>query len=52
MILDRYHLYQKCLEQRSRICQGKAANAQLLLRLYRRLWRGDVAAAIAVLEAY
>ena len=52
MILDWYHLYQKCLEQCSRICQGKAVKAQLLLRLERRLWRGDVAAAIAVLEAY
>ena len=32
-ILDWYHLYQNCLEQCSRICQGKAAKAQLLLRL-------------------
>jgi hypothetical protein len=52
MLLDWYHLQQKCTEQCSRICRGKQAKARLLLRLYRRLWRGDVAAAIAVLEAY
>jgi hypothetical protein len=51
MILDWHHLTQKCLELGSRICRGKLAKAQLLRRLYRRLWRGDVAGAIAVLEA-
>ena len=51
MILDCHHLKQKCLELGSRICRGKLAKAQLLRRLYRRLWRGDVAGAIAVLEA-
>ena len=51
MILDWHHLKQKCLELGSRICRGKLAKAQLLRRLYRRLWRGDVAGAIAVLEA-
>jgi hypothetical protein len=50
MILDWYHLRQKCLELSSRICRNKAAKAQLLQRLYRRLWRGDVPAAITVLE--
>lgn len=30
---------------------GKLAKAQLLCRLYRRLWGGDVQGAIAVLEA-
>ena len=48
----RYHLQQKCTEQCSRICRGKQAKAHLLVRLYRRLWRGDVAAAVAILEAY
>src|SRR5262245_3043408 len=43
---------QKCMDLCSRICRGKGAKAQLLLRLYRLLWRGDVAAAIKVLEAY
>jgi hypothetical protein len=52
MLLDWYHLHQKCTEQCSRICRGKQAKARLLLRLYRRLWRGDVAAAVAILEAY
>jgi len=52
MILDWYHLQQKCMDLCSRIGRGKVAKAQLLLRLYRRLWRGDVAAAIALLEAY
>jgi len=52
MILDWYHLHQKCTELCSRICQGRKARAQLLVRLYRRLWRGDVAAAIGVLEVY
>jgi hypothetical protein len=52
MILDWYHLQQKCMDLCSRIGRGKVAKAQLLLRLYRRLWRGDVAAAIVLLEAY
>jgi hypothetical protein len=51
MILDWHHLKQRCVELGSRICRGKLAKAQLLRRLYRRLWRGDVAGAIAVLEA-
>ena len=50
MILDWYHLRQKCLELSSRIWENKAAKAQLLQRLYRRLWRGDVVAALRVLE--
>ncbi len=51
MLLDWHHLQQRCLELSSRICRSKAAKAELLRRLYRRLWRGDVPAAIAVLEA-
>jgi len=51
MLLDWHHLQQKCLELSSRICRGKAAKAQFLRRLCRRLWRGDVPSAIAVLEA-
>ena len=42
---------QKCLELSSRICRGKLAKAQLLRRLYRRLWRGNGVGALAVLEA-
>ena len=52
MILDWYHLYQKCLDLSSRICRGKAASAQFLWRLEWRLWRGDVAAATALLDGY
>jgi hypothetical protein len=52
MILDWYHLHQKCMDLSSRICRGKAARAHFLWRLYRRLWRGDVPAAVALLEAY
>jgi hypothetical protein len=51
MILDWHHLKQRCLELSSRICRSKLAKAQLLRRLYRRLWRGDVPGALAVLEA-
>jgi hypothetical protein len=51
MLLDWYHLKQKCYEFSSRICKGKASKARLLRRLYRRLWHGDVVGAIARLEA-
>jgi hypothetical protein len=52
MILDWYHLQQKCLDLSSRICRGKGARVRFLWRLYRCLWRGDVPAAVALLEAY
>jgi len=52
MILDWYHLHQKGQEQSSRLCRGKQAKARLLLRLEWRLWRGDVVAAIGLLDAY
>ena len=51
MILDWHHLKQKCCDLSSRICRGRAAKAQFLRCLYRRLWGGDVKGAIAVLEA-
>ena len=49
MILDGHHLKQKCQDLSSRICRGKAAKVRFLSRLYRLLWRGDIAAAISVL---
>jgi hypothetical protein len=52
MILDWYHLDPKCLEASSRICRLQVARAQFLRRLYRRLWCGDVVAAIRLLDAY
>jgi hypothetical protein len=51
MSLDWYHLDPKWLEASSRICRGKLARAQLLRRLYRRLWCGDDVAAIGLLDA-
>jgi len=52
MILDWWHLRQKCAELGSRICHGHLAKERFLLQLQRRLWRGDVDAACASLEAY
>jgi hypothetical protein len=51
MILDWHHRKQKCKELSSRLYRGKAAKEQVLRRLYRRLWHGDVQGATAVLEA-
>jgi hypothetical protein len=52
MIVDWYHLEQKCRGLSSRICRTKAAKTQLLRRLEWRLWRGNVPGAIMVLEAH
>ncbi|HSH81348.1 MAG TPA: UPF0236 family protein [Herpetosiphonaceae bacterium] len=52
MILDWHHLRQKCLDLSSRICRGKLTKVQLLRRLYRRLWRGDVEGALVALETH
>jgi hypothetical protein len=51
-LLDWYHLEQKCRDQASRICRDKEAQGRLLRRVYRRLWGGQVAAAVAWLEGY
>jgi hypothetical protein len=52
MLLDWYRLHQKCADHSSRICGGKQARARLLLRLYRRLWRGDGVGTITMLQDY
>lgn len=52
MILDWFHLRKRCTELGSMICHGRQAKAALLGPLYRELWRGEVDAAIARLEAY
>jgi len=52
LILDWFHLRKRCAELASMICQGRKAKAALLGPLYRHLWRGEVDAAIALLEAY
>ena len=51
MILDWYDLQQQCMALSSPIWRGKAARAHFLWRLEWRLWRGDVPAAVALLEA-
>jgi len=52
MILDWWHLRQKCAELGSRICRGHLAKERFLLQVQRRLWRGDVDGACAYVEAY
>lgn len=52
MILDWYHLHKKCYDLTSMICKGRQAKAELLLQLHRHLWRGQVDAAIDLLQAY
>jgi hypothetical protein len=48
MLLDWRHLHQKCRDLASRICPGREAKRRFL----RRLWRGDVSAAVGLLERY
>jgi len=52
MILDWFDLRKRCAELGSMICHGRKAKAALLGPVYRELWRGDVLAAISLLEAY
>jgi len=52
MILDWWHLRQKCAELGSRICHGHLAKERLLLQVQRRRWRGDVDDACTFLETY
>lgn len=52
LILDWWHLCKRCRELASMACRGRKAKAALLRPIYRHLWQGDVAAAVALLEAY
>lgn len=52
MILDWWHLTQKCVELGSRICRGHRAKDRFLRPVQRRLWRGDVDAACTYVAAY
>ncbi len=52
MILDWQHLQQKCVDLSSRICRSKTSKVRFLRQLSRRLWRGNVLAALEVLEGY
>lgn len=51
LILDWYHLVKKCYELTSMICYGRKAKAALMAPIISHLWRGDVDAALACLEA-
>ena len=51
-LLDWYHLEQKCRDLASRICRDKEAKRIFLRRVYRRLWAGQVDAAVRWLEGY
>jgi hypothetical protein len=52
LILDWWHLCKRCRELGSMACPGRKAKATLLRPIYRHLWQGEVAAAVALLEAY
>lgn len=52
MLLDWYHLEQKCRDMTSRICRNRPDKASLLRRPFRRLWAGKVCAAAELLAAY
>ena len=52
MLLDWYHLADKCRVYSSRICHSREAKRLFLRRLSRRLWAGQVSAAVTYLEQY
>lgn len=52
LILDWYHCRKKCYDLTSMICRGRQAKTELLRQLLRQLWRGQVAAALTLLEEY
>jgi hypothetical protein len=52
LLLDWWHLCKRCRELGSMACRGRKAKAALLRPIYRHLWQGEVASAVAVLEAY
>jgi hypothetical protein len=52
LILDWFHLRKRVGELASMICAGRKAKAALLRPLLRHLWRGEVDAAIEVVEQY
>jgi hypothetical protein len=50
LLLDWHHLQGRCAHEASRACRGRAAKHRFLRRLRRQLWRGDVPAAVRVIE--
>lgn len=51
-VLDWYHLKKKCYELSSLFCRGGEVKRQLLRRLLRALWGGDVDTALGILSSY
>ncbi len=51
MVLDWYHLAQKCRELGARLCPERLRRGPLLRRLLRALWRGNVSRARRLLTA-
>jgi hypothetical protein len=52
LILDWYHLHDKCRDFCRLIGADRLARVQLLRRLTRQLWRGNVASAVRLVERY
>jgi hypothetical protein len=52
LILDWYHCCKKCYDLTSMICRGRKAKQELVQPLLKNLWRGQVQAALDILEAY
>jgi hypothetical protein len=52
LIWDWYHCCKKCYDLTSMICYGRKAKQELVHRLLKHLWRGQVQEALDILEAY
>jgi hypothetical protein len=52
MVLDWDHLARTCTERCGTICRSRQEKQRLMRRLVRRLWAGQVTAAVGVLERY
>ncbi len=52
LILDWYHCCKKCYDLTSMICRGRKAKQELMQRLLKHLWRGQVQETLDVLEEY
>ncbi len=50
LLFDWHHLQERCAYEASRACRGRTAKRRFLRRLRRQLWRGDVPAALRVIE--
>jgi hypothetical protein len=52
LLLDWYHLVKRCTELSSMICRGVKARDLFLKPLLKKLWHGEVDAALALAEGY